>query len=129
MSAVPALAVEDLSVEFRTRSGTVKVLDHVGFHVDKGETVALVGESGSGKSVTAFAVMGILDAAGRVTSGKAMFGGSDLLAQSERQLAELRRRELSMIFQNPRTALNPIRRVGHQIADVLVRHPAATHLH
>ena len=71
MTAVPALAVEDLSVEFRTRSGIVKVLDHVGFSVDKGETVALVGESGSGKSVTAFAVMGILDPAGKVTSGRA----------------------------------------------------------
>ena len=68
MTAVPALAVEDLSVEFRTRSGTVKVLDHIGFSVDKGETVALVGESGSGKWVPAFAVMGILDPAGRVTS-------------------------------------------------------------
>ncbi|MCX7365548.1 MAG: ABC transporter ATP-binding protein [Alphaproteobacteria bacterium] len=126
MVAIPALAVEDLSVEFRTRSGVVKVLDHVGFTVEKGETVALVGESGSGKSVTAFAVMGILDAAGKVTSGRAMFGGSDLLAQSERDLAELRGRELSMIFQNPRTALNPIRRVGQQIADVLVRHGGAT---
>jgi peptide/nickel transport system ATP-binding protein len=124
--AVPALAVEDLSVEFRTRSGVVKVLDHVGFTVDRGETVALVGESGSGKSVTAFAVMGILDPAGRVTSGRAMFGGLDLLAQPERELAELRGRELSMIFQNPRTALNPIRKVGQQIADVLVRHGGAT---
>ena len=126
MTAIPALAVEDLSVEFRTRSGVVKVLEHVGFSVDKGETVALVGESGSGKSVTAFAVMGILDAAGKVTSGRAMFGGSDLLALSERDLAEQRGRELSMIFQNPRTALNPIRRVGRQIADVLVRHGGAT---
>ena len=90
MTAVPALAVEDLSVEFRTRSGTVKVLDHVGFGVDKGETVALVGESGSGKSVTAFAVMGILDPAGKVTSGRALFGGADLLALSERDLAEQR---------------------------------------
>ncbi|HEX9523057.1 MAG TPA: ATP-binding cassette domain-containing protein, partial [Reyranella sp.] len=119
MTAVPALAVEDLSVEFRTRSGTVKVLERVAFEVDKGETLALVGESGSGKSVTAFAVMGILDAAGRVTSGRAMFGGSNLLALSEHDLAEQRGRELSMIFQNPRTALNPIRRVGQQIADVL----------
>ena len=126
MTAIAALAVDNLSVEFRTRSGVVKVLDHVGFTVEKGETVALVGESGSGKSVTAFAVMGILDAAGKVTSGRAMFGGSDLLAQSERDLAELRGRELSMIFQNPRTALNPIRRVGQQIADVLVRHGGAT---
>jgi peptide/nickel transport system ATP-binding protein len=126
MTAVPALAVKDLSVEFRTRSGTVKVLEHVGFEVDKGETVALVGESGSGKSVTAFAVMGILDAAGKVTSGRAMFGGSDLLALSESELAEQRGRELSMIFQNPRTALNPIRKVGQQIADVLVRHGGTT---
>ena len=126
MSIVPALAVEDLSVEFRTRSGTVRVLDQVGFSVNKGETVALVGESGSGKSVTAFAVMGILDPAARVTSGRAVFGGADLLALSERDLAEQRGREISMIFQNPRTALNPIRKVGHQIADVLVRHGGAT---
>ena len=126
MTAVPALAVEDLSVEFRTRSGIVKVLERVGFSVDKGETVALVGESGSGKSVTAFAVMGILDPAGKVTSGRAVFGGADLLALSERDLAEQRGRELSMIFQNPRTALNPIRKVGQQIADVLVRHGGAT---
>lgn len=124
--SVPALAVENLSVEFRTRSGTVKVLERVGFSVGKGETVALVGESGSGKSVTAFAVMGILDAAGKVTSGKAQFGGQDLLALPELELAELRGRELSMIFQNPRTALNPIRKVGRQIADVLVRHGGAT---
>src|SRR5260370_18142696 len=126
MTAVPALAVEDLSVEFRPRSGPVKVLERVAFEVDKGETVALVGESGSGKSVTALAVMGILDGGGRVTSGRAMFGGSDLLALSEHDLAEQRGRELSMIFQNPRTALNPIRRVGQQIADVLVRHGGAT---
>ena len=126
MTAVPALAVEDLSVEFRTRSGIVKVLDHVGFSVDKGETVALVGESGSGKSVTAFAVMGILDPAGKVTSGRALFGGADLLALSERDLAEQRGRELSMIFQNPRTALNPIRPVGRQIEDVLLRHGNVT---
>ncbi|MBL8675382.1 MAG: ABC transporter ATP-binding protein, partial [Rhodospirillales bacterium] len=126
MSAVPALAVDGLSVEFRTRSGVVKVLDQVGFTIARGETVALVGESGSGKSVTAFAVMGILDAAGRVTSGTATFGGADLLALRERDLADLRGRELSMIFQNPRTALNPIRRVGDQIADVLIRHGGAT---
>lgn len=126
MSAVPALDVADLSVEFRTRGGTVRALDRVSFSVARGEKVALVGESGSGKSVTAYAVMGILDPAARVASGRAMFGGSDLLALPERQLAEMRGRELSMIFQSPRTALNPIRRVGQQIADVLVRHGGAT---
>ena len=90
--------------------------------VAKGETIALVGESGSGKSVTAYAVMGILDPAGRVTAGRAMLGGLDLLHATPSQLAEVRGREIAMIFQNPRTALNPIRPVGRQIADVLIRH-------
>jgi peptide/nickel transport system ATP-binding protein len=122
MSEVPLLAIENLSIEFRTRSGTVRALETVGFEVKKGETVAIVGESGSGKSVTAYALMGISDAAARVTSGTAVFGGLDLLAADERTLMELRGRELSMIFQNPRAALNPIRPVGRQIADVLLRH-------
>jgi peptide/nickel transport system ATP-binding protein len=126
VSSVPALSIEGLSVEFRTRSGVVKVLDQVSFAVAKGESVAVVGESGSGKSVTAYAVMGILDRAGRVSAGTAQFGGQDLLALPEREMAELRGRELSMIFQNPRTALNPIRRVGDQIGDVLVRHGSCT---
>src|SRR5712692_9330574 len=119
---IPLLAVEDLSVEFRTRDGVVRALDSVSFTVGRGETVGVVGESGSGKSVTALAVMGILHPAARVTSGRAVFGGLDLLAASERQRQDYRGRELSMIFQNPRTALNPIRTVGRQIADVLLRH-------
>ena len=81
MTAAPALSVEGLCVEFRTRSGIVRALENVSFAVDKGETIALVGESGSGKSVTAYAVMGILDPAGRVTAGRAMLGGLDLLAR------------------------------------------------
>ena len=117
--SVPLLAVEDLGVEFRTRSGTVRALEHVGFELRRGETMALVGESGSGKSVTAYAIMGILDAAARVTSGKIVFGGLDLLRADASELAEIRGRELAIIFQNPRTALNPIRPVGRQIADIL----------
>ena len=124
--SVPALGVENLSVEFRTRSGTVRALENVSFAVGKGETIALVGESGSGKSVTAYAVMGILDPAGRVTAGKAMLGGLDLLAASPDELAKARGREIAMIFQNPRTALNPILPVGRQIADVLLRHADIT---
>jgi peptide/nickel transport system ATP-binding protein len=120
----PLLWVEDLSVEFRTRSGTVRALEHISLTVDKGATVGIVGESGSGKSVLAYAVLGILDAAGRVTSGRAVFGGLDLVAANESERAAVRGRELSMIFQNPRAALNPIRRVGDQIADVLRRHTA-----
>jgi peptide/nickel transport system ATP-binding protein len=122
VTASPALSVEDLCVEFRTRGGIVRALDNVSFSVGKGETIALVGESGSGKSVTAYAVMGILDPAGRVTAGRAMLGDLDLLAASPSKLAEVRGRDIAMIFQNPRTALNPIRPVGRQIADVLIRH-------
>ena len=122
MSVAPALSVEGLSVEFRTRSGIVRALDNVSFAIAKGETMALVGESGSGKSVTAYAVLGILDPAARITAGTAMFGGLDLLAAKPNQLADVRGREIAMIFQNPRTALNPIRPVGRQIADVLIRH-------
>ena len=122
MNAAPALSVEGLSVEFRTRSGIVRALDNVSFAIAKGETMALVGESGSGKSVTAYAVLGILDPAARITGGKAMFGGLDLVSAKPGQLADVRGREIAMIFQNPRTALNPIRPVGRQIADVLIRH-------
>ncbi len=124
--AVPLLAVEDLGVEFRTRSGTVRALDGIGFELRRGETLALVGESGSGKSVTAHAIMGILDAAAHVNSGRIVFGGLDLLTVAETEMAEIRGRELAIIFQNPRTALNPIRPVGKQIADILVRHGTVT---
>jgi peptide/nickel transport system ATP-binding protein len=118
----PLLSVEDLSVEFRTRDGVVKALDRVGFVIRRGETVGVVGESGSGKSVTAFALMRILDPAARITQGRATFGELDLIAASERELGQSRGRDLAMIFQNPRTALNPIRQVGRQIGDVLLRH-------
>src|SRR6201997_176070 len=121
-NAVPLLAVEDLGIEFRTRSGTVRAVGGIGFELRRGETMALVGESGSGKSVTAYAIMGILDAAARITSGPIVFGGLELLQASETAIAEIRGRELAIIFQNPRTALNPIRPVGKQIADVLLRH-------
>src|SRR4051794_430372 len=119
--SVPLLAVEDLGVEFRTRSGTVRALDGVGFELRRGETLALVGESGSGKSVTAYAIMGILDPAARVTSGRIRFGGLDLLGIPEKEMAEIRGREIAIVFQSPRTALNPIRPIGKQIADILIR--------
>jgi peptide/nickel transport system ATP-binding protein len=126
MSQVALLSVEDLSVEFRTRTGTVKALDGVGFTLARGETLGIVGESGSGKSVTAFAIMRILDPAARVTGGRIVFGGLDVVKASENDMQEVRGREASMIFQNPRAALNPIRMVGKQIEDVLVRHANVT---
>jgi peptide/nickel transport system ATP-binding protein len=119
---VPLLAIDDLAVQFRTRTGTVYALDQVRLHVMRGETVGIVGESGSGKSVLAYAIMGILDPAARLTSGRIIFGGLDMVSASEEALQEQRGRELSMIFQSPRTSLNPIRTVGKQIGDVLRRH-------
>jgi peptide/nickel transport system ATP-binding protein len=116
------LQVEGLSVEFRTRGGIVRALDRVGFSVARGETLALVGESGSGKSVTAYALLGLLDAAGRITGGRALLEDVDLTAASPGALARIRGKRAAMIFQNPRAALNPIRPVGRQIADVLRRH-------
>ena len=116
------LEVKDFSLEFRTRSGIVHALEKVNLEVEKGETVGIVGESGSGKSVLSFGILRILDAAARVTSGTVSFAGMDMLEASEHSLREVRGREISMIFQNPRTALNPIRRIGKQIEDVLATH-------
>ncbi len=122
---VPILDIKDLSVEFRTRSGVVHALENVSLDVCKGEIVGVVGESGSGKSVSALTAMGILDPAGCVTAGSITLGGLDVLGASESVLQATRGHEVSMIFQSPRTALNPIRTVGKQIGDVLRRHGSA----
>ncbi len=122
MTTQPLLDVQDLTVEFTTRRGIVKAVQHVNISVAKGETLAIVGESGSGKSVTSYAVMRILDRAGKIAEGSVMFSGIDVKAATEDQMRDLRGREVSMIFQNPRAALNPIRKVGDQIEDVLRTH-------
>jgi peptide/nickel transport system ATP-binding protein len=122
MTAQPLLDVNDLTVEFATRRGIVRAVQHVNISVAKGETLGIVGESGSGKSVTSYAVMRILDRAGKIAEGSVMFSGIDVKAATENQMRDLRGREISMIFQNPRAALNPIRKVGDQIEDVLRQH-------
>ncbi len=126
MTAQPLLDVSDLTVEFTTRRGIVKAVQHVNISVAKGETLGIVGESGSGKSVTSYAVMRILDRAGKIAEGSVMFSGIDVKAASEDEMRDLRGREISMIFQNPRAALNPIRKVGDQIEDVLRQHVQQT---
>jgi peptide/nickel transport system ATP-binding protein len=123
--AIPLLDIKDLTVEFSTRRGIVKAVQQINIQVAKGETLAIVGESGSGKSVTSFAVMRILDRAGRIAEGSVMFSGVDVRAADDSQMRDLRGREMSMIFQNPRAALNPIRKVGKQIEDVLRQHAQA----
>ena len=121
-SMLPLLDVRDLTVEFATRRGIVRAVQNVDLTVAKGETLAIVGESGSGKSVTSYAVMRILDRAGRIAEGSVMFSGLDLRAVPESEMRDLRGREMSMIFQSPRLALNPIRKIGRQIEDVLLQH-------
>ena len=120
------LQVENLTVEFRTRNGIVRAVERVDLSVGRGETLAIVGESGSGKSVTSYAVMRILDSAGSIAQGSVMFSGIDVANADEETMATLRGREISMVFQNPRLALNPIRKIGRQIEDVLIRHVQAT---
>jgi peptide/nickel transport system ATP-binding protein len=125
MTAPKLLDVRDLTVEFMTRRGVVKAVQHVNISVAKGETVGIVGESGSGKSVTSYAVMRILDRAGKIADGAITFSGIDVRDAPEKEMRDLRGREMSMIFQSPRTALNPIRKVGDQIGDVLLQHVQA----
>ena len=125
MTTIPLLDIRDLTVEFATRRGTVRAVQHIDITVAKGETLAIVGKSGSGKSVTSYAVMRILDRAGRIAEGSVTFSGIDVRKAGEREMRNLRGREISMIFQNPRAALNPIRKVGHQIEDVLRQHAQA----
>ncbi|AJY51231.1 dipeptide ABC transporter ATP-binding protein [Halomonas sp. KO116] len=124
--AIPLLDIRDLTVEFATRNGTVTAVKKVDISINKGETLGIVGESGSGKSVTSYALLRILDRAGRIADGSIVFGGVDVGGADECTMSELRGREMSMIFQNPRAALNPIRAVGRQIEDVMIQHGLAT---
>jgi peptide/nickel transport system ATP-binding protein len=120
------LDVQELTVQFATRNGRVDAVRNVSLSITAGEMVGIVGESGSGKSVTSYAVMRILDRAGRIAAGTVAFSGIDLVGASESAMQDIRGREISMIFQNPRASLNPIRQVGRQIEDVLIRHGQAT---
>ncbi|MBQ1000925.1 ABC transporter ATP-binding protein [Streptomyces sp. RK62] len=117
------LDVHDLKVEFRTRDGIARAVNGVSFGVDAGETLAVLGESGSGKSVTAQAVMGILDSPpGRITAGKVLFQGRDLLRLNEDERRRVRGAEMAMIFQDALSSLNPVLPVGDQLGEMFVVH-------
>jgi oligopeptide/dipeptide ABC transporter ATP-binding protein len=118
----PLLSVEDLRVEFWTSRGNVYAVNGISFDIAAGETLGIVGESGCGKSVTSLALLGILARAGRVTSGRAAFGGKDLLALDDGELRKIRGREIAMIFQDPMSSLNPVLTVGRQIREALETH-------
>ncbi len=120
------LRVTDLHTEFPTDDGLVKAVDGVSFSIDEGETLGIVGESGCGKSVTAFSVMRLLQPPGRIASGSIMFRGRDLAKITDAEMRQLRGNEISMIFQEPMTSLNPVYTVGDQIAETLLIHQDIT---
>jgi oligopeptide/dipeptide ABC transporter ATP-binding protein len=116
------LDVRNLHVEFHTRDGIAKVINGVTYHLNPGETLAVLGESGSGKSVTAQAIMGILDIPpGKITAGQIMYRGRDLLTMDESERRAVRGKDIAMIFQDALSALNPVFTVGYQITETLRR--------
>ncbi len=123
MTSEALLSVRNLSIEFSTERGVVRAVDDVSFDVEHGETLGIVGESGCGKTVTALAVMQLIPMPpGRIVSGSIRLNGQDLLALPERQMRNIRGRDISMIFQEPMTALNPVFTIGNQMVDVIRRH-------
>lgn len=119
----PLLKVENLRIELSTRAGVAPVIDDLSFELGQNESISFVGESGCGKSMTALAIMGLLpEGIGKVASGRIVFDGEDLTKASEARLRDLRGNDISMIFQEPMTSLNPVYTVGEQIAEVLREH-------
>ena len=119
------LEIKDLCVEFKTMAGTVHAVDHLSYTLHRGEKLGIVGESGSGKSVSSLAMMQLIpNPPGKVTGGQILYNGKDLVKLSEREMQKIRGNEISMIFQDPMSALNPVMTVGAQIMEVLkIHHP------
>ena len=120
---MPLLSVRDLSTAFETETGLVTVVDHVSFELEAGETLGIVGESGCGKSVTALSIMGLLPRpSGRIKGGDVLFRDENLTRASPERLREVRGNRIAMIFQEPMTALNPVQRIGRQLAETYTLH-------
>ncbi len=120
------LDIADLSTHFFTRSGVIKAVDHLSLKLRKGRVLGLVGESGCGKTVTALSILNLVPPPGKVVSGSIFFEGMDLLRLPPGELRKIRGARISMIFQEPMTALNPVFTVGRQIAEVLTTHLGMT---
>jgi len=117
------LKIENLKVQFHTSRGTAKAVDGVSLHVDEGETLGIVGESGCGKSVTALSVLGLIpEPTGKITDGKILFEGDDLLTYTENQMQGIRGKQISMVFQEPMTSLNPVFTIGFQLSEMFRLH-------
>lgn len=116
------LTAEGLTVEFRTPDGLVRVVDDVSFELEEGETLGVAGESGSGKSVTMLALLGLLRDGDAIVRGRVLFDGQDLLALPPARMRSCRGNRIAMIFQDPMTSLDPVYRVGWQIAEQICQH-------
>jgi oligopeptide/dipeptide ABC transporter ATP-binding protein len=122
MVATNVLEVRNLKTYFFTDEGIVKAVDDVSFQVPKGKTLGLVGESGCGKSVTAMSIARLISAPGRIVGGQVLLNGRDIIPLSDREIRQVRGAQISMIFQEPMTALNPVLTVGFQIAEAVLAH-------
>jgi oligopeptide/dipeptide ABC transporter ATP-binding protein len=123
---LPLLEVTDLHTEFRTGAGLVRAVDGISYTVEPGETVAIVGESGSGKSVGALSLLRLIpNPPGRITKGRVMFDGRDLIGASEEEMRQVRGGDIGMVFQEPMTSLNPVLTIGRQITETIEQHRRA----
>lgn len=120
------LKMSDVNVSFFTESSVIRAVDNVSLHVNTGEVFGLVGESGSGKTMTALSVIRLVPPPGKIVSGKILFEGADLLQLPDKRMESVRGRRISMIFQEPMTSLNPVFRVGDQVAEILSIHTDVT---
>lgn len=116
------LEVKNLKTEFKLKRGLIRAVDDVSFHIEKGEILAIVGESGSGKSVTSLSIMGLLQKPGRIAGGEIIFKSRDLNKMSRKELENIRGNQISMIFQEPMTSLNPVWRIKDQIMESIITH-------
>ncbi len=122
MTGTPLLSVRNLRTYFHTFSGVVKAVNGIGFDIGAGEVMGLVGESGGGKSVVGFSILGLIDSPGRIEGGEILLDGEDLVGAPEDRLRDVRGREISMVFQDPMTSLNPLHTVGRQMDEMLRLH-------
>ena len=122
------LEVNDLATYFFTADGVVKAVDGITYHIDEGESVAIVGESGCGKSVSALSVMRLIASPpGRIVHGEVIFEGKDILKLTEPEMRNVRGNDISMVFQEPMTSLNPVLTIGYQLTEALKLHMELTH--
>jgi peptide/nickel transport system ATP-binding protein len=123
-NTAPLLEVEDLRIEFPTRRGTLVAVDGVSFHIDQGEVLGVVGESGAGKSLTGASIIGLLEPPGRIAAGQIRFDGQRIDNLGHEAMRRLRGRQISMVFQDPLTSLNPLYSVGRQLVETIRTHMA-----